>query len=73
MERGQQRLRSRVTAVDAIGNAYPMIGVPGEDETWETLRQGLNTGHAVEVSDIILRHGLQVSGDAQRERSLNGR
>ena len=64
----QQGLCCRLRTVDAIGNAHPMIGIPGEDETWETLYQGLNPCHAVEVSDMVLRHGLQVSGDAHRER-----
>ena len=44
-----------------------MVRIPGQGQAWETLCQGLKACHAVEVSDVVLRHGLLVPGDAYRE------
>ena len=45
-----------------------MIGIPGQGQPWETLRQGLDVGHTVEVSDMVLGHSLRVAGEAHAER-----
>ena len=54
--------------MDAIGNTYSVIGIPGQGQPWETLLQGLDAGYAGEVSDVVLRHGLRMADEAQAER-----
>src|SRR5262245_55803819 len=72
MERGpevyQQALRCHLRTVNTIRNAHPVVGIPGQCQARETLPQCLDTCHAVEVANMVLRHGLLVSGDAHAER-----
>src|SRR5262249_24336265 len=67
-EVGQQALRCHLRTVDTIRDTHPVVGISGQGQAWETLHQGLDTCYAVEVADMVLRHGLLVSGDAHAER-----
>jgi hypothetical protein len=51
-------------AVDTIGDAHTVIGVPGEDQAWGVRHASGNLGHALEMSDVVLGHRLQVAGEA---------
>lgn len=62
---GQQRLRGRVAAVDAIGNADAVVGVASQDQAWEATDERLDTGDALQMAEMVLRHGLRVATDAQ--------
>ena len=41
-----------------------MIGIPGEYQAWALRRARGDMGHAVQMPDVVLRHRLQVAGDA---------
>src|SRR5262245_37792519 len=73
MERGpevcQQALRCHLRTVNTIRNAHPVVGIPGQCQARETLPQCLDTCHAVEVANMVLRHGLLVSATLMQRGS----
>ena len=66
-EVGQQSLRRSGGALDAIRNADPVVGIAGQDKTWEVPCQCLNMGDALLMSDVVLGHGLWMTTDAAIE------
>ena len=66
-----QGLRRSVAAVNAIGNAYTAIGIPGQDEAREVASQCLKAGDTLHMPEVILRHGVRVTADA-KVRGLAG-
>lgn len=58
------RLGRQMPAVDAIGDADTMVGVPGQYQTRMPANQRLDAGYVLHMPDVILRHGSCVTADA---------
>ena len=49
--------------MDTIRDAHAVIGIAGESQPRIVREQRFDVGHMVQVSDVILRHRLQVACD----------
>jgi hypothetical protein len=49
--------------MDTVRDAHAVIGIAGEFQPWTVHEQRLDVGHTVQMSDVILRHRLQVACD----------
>src|SRR6266508_2366676 len=64
---GQQGMRSGVSTMDTVRDAHAVISIAGEFQSWIRCEQRFDVGHMVQMSDVILRHRLQVACDAHSE------
>src|SRR6516165_237027 len=60
----QQCLGCSLCAVDTIRNAHAVIGIPGEYQAGALRHARGDMGYAVQMPDMVLRHRLQMAGDA---------
>src|SRR5687767_1231220 len=67
-ETGPDTFGGPLPAVDAVGKADAVQGVSGEGEAGDLCGQLFDARHALEVTDVVLRHAAGIAGDDSEVR-----